>query len=132
MPFSDDQMRDAVDRYFAAWTSLDPSSSAACFAEDAIAHDPYGSPPYQGLQAVRDFFGGVANALQDVTVEAERIHIAGNRAAVVFRGKGSGKNGKSVHVEGIDVFEFNDAGRISALWSYWDSVAVLAKLRNQR
>ena len=78
---------------------------------------------------MREFFGGVAKALLDVTLEVERIHIAGNRAAVVFRGKGTGKNGKPVHVEGIDVFEFNDDGRISALWCYWDSAEMLTKLR---
>jgi steroid Delta-isomerase len=131
MPFYDDEIRDAVDRYFSAWNSLDPSAYVACFADDAIVHDPYGSTPYRGAQALQEFFGGIAKALQEVTLEAERIHIAGNRAAVVFKGKGTGKNGKPVHVEGIDVFEFNDTGRISALGSYWDSAAVLAKLRNQ-
>ncbi len=129
MRISAEQMRDAVDRYFAAWTSLDSSTYAACFANDAIVHDPYGSTPLRGTQALREFFGGVAKALLDVTLEVERIHIAGNRAAVVFRGKGTGKNGKPVHVEGIDVFEFNDDGRISALWCYWDSAEMLTKLR---
>jgi len=34
-----------------------------------------------------------------------------------------------VEVAGIDVFEFNEAGRITSLWAYWDPAAVLAKLR---
>ena len=112
------QLRDAVDRYFASWASLDPSAYTACFSEDAIVHDPYGATPYYGAKAVRKFFSEVAHALQEVTI-----------AAVVFRGTAIGMNGKPVQVDGIDVFEFNDAGRITTLWAYWDSAALLAKLR---
>ena len=123
------QPRDAVDRDFASWASLDPSAYTACFSEDAIVHDPYGATPYYGAKAVRKFFSEVAHALQEVTIDAEAVHVAANRAAVVFRGTAIGMNGKPVQVDGIDVFEFNDAGRITTLWAYWDSAALLAKLR---
>lgn len=130
MPLSVDQMREAVDRYFAAWNRLDPASYTACFAEDAIVHDPYGSAPLRGSDALREFFGGIARALREVNIVAERLHVAGNRVAVVFKGTGIGRNGKPVDVEGVDVFEFNVAGKISGLWAYWDPAAVLAKLRS--
>lgn len=129
MSLSADQMKDAVDRYVAAWNSLDPSSYTACFAEDATVQDPYGSTPIRGKVALREFFNGVAQALQEIILVAEQRYVAGSRVAVVFRGKGIGKNGKPVEVEGVDVFEFNEAGRISALWAYWDAATVLAKLR---
>ncbi|ALA58837.1 nuclear transport factor 2 family protein [Nitrospira moscoviensis] len=129
MPLSHEHMRDAANRYFAAWTSLDPSAYVAAFAADASVYDPYGSTPHQGAEALRKFFTGIANALQEVRIEADTIHTAGNRAAVEFRGKAIGKNGKPVEVVGIDVFEFNEAGLITALWAYWDSAAVLAQLR---
>ena len=122
-------MRDAIDRYFAAWTSLDPSAYVACFTENAVVHDPYGSTPRQGAPALRDFFGAIAHAVQEVHIQADSMYVAGNRAAVVFRGKAIGKNFKPVEVAGIDVFELNAAGRITALWAYWDSAAVLAQLR---
>lgn len=128
-PLLTEQMRDAVDRYFTSWTSLDPSAYAACFTEDAIVHNPYGTQPYQGTKALRTFFSEVTLALQEVTIEATAVHVAGNRAAVVFQGKAIGKNGKPVHMDGIDVFEFNDTGRITTLWAYWDSTVLLAKLR---
>jgi len=129
MSLSSEQMRDAIDRYFAAWTSLDPSAYVACFTDNAVVHDPYGSTPRQGANALRDFFGGIAHAVQEVRVQADSLYVAGNRVAVTFRGKAIGKNLKPVEVAGIDVFEFNTAGRITALWSYWDSGAVLAQLR---
>jgi len=129
MSLSSEQMRDAVDRYFAAWTSLDPSAYVACFAENAVVHDPYGSTPRQGADALRDFFGVIAHAVQEVRIQADSVYVASNRAAVGFRGQAIGKNQKPAEVVGIDVFEFNEAGRITTLWAYWDSGAVLAQLR---
>jgi len=129
MSLSPRQMSEAVDRYFAAWASLDPSAYAACFDENAVVHDPYGSTPHEGADALREFFASIANAVHDVSVQADSIYTSNNRAAVVFRGKATGKNRKPVEVAGIDVFEFNEAGRITTLWAYWDPAAVLAKLR---
>lgn len=129
MPLTSDMIRDAVDRYFAAWRRLDPAAYAACFTEEAVLHDPYGTTPHRGTQGLRAFFTGVAQALSEVRIEPQAVYPAGNRAAVVFYGKGSGKNGKVVDVEGVDVFEFDQTGRITTLWGYWDSAAVLAKLR---
>jgi len=130
MPVTSDQMRDAVDRYFAARNRLDPAACTACFTDDATVHDPYGVTPIEGVAALREFFGGIANALQEVRFVAESIYTSGNRAAALFRRTGIGKNGKSFTVEGITVFEFNHAGRISGLWSYWDAAAVLAQLKS--
>jgi steroid Delta-isomerase len=122
-------MRDAVDRYFAAWTSLDPAAYTACFSDDGMLHDPYGSTPRQGTRSLREFFEGVARALEEVRIQAEAVHVAGDRAAVVFRGKALGRNHKHVEVAGVDVFEFTEDGRIATLCAYWDSDAVLKKLR---
>jgi len=129
MSLSPERMRDAVDRYFAAWTSLDPSAYVACFADNAVVHDPYGSTPRHGAVALRDFFGAIAHAVQEVRIQADSVYVVSNRAAVVFRGRAIGKNQKPVKVVGIDVFEFNEAGRITTLWAYWDSGAVLAQFR---
>src|SRR5262245_28406069 len=130
MPLSREQMRDVVDRYFAAWNSLDSSAYRACFSEDAVVHDPYGATPLRGGAALLEFFLGIAKALQEVTVAVNDMYVAGNRIAVVFKGNGVGKNGKPVSIEGVDVFEMNDGGKITGLWSYWDPAAVLAKVRS--
>jgi steroid Delta-isomerase len=130
LSLTSEQMRDAVDRYFAARNSLDAAACAACFTDDAIVHDPYGSTPIEGAVAIREFFDGLANVFRDFKVVAESIYPSGDRAAVLFRRTGVGKNGKPVTVDGVNVFEFNHAGRISSLWSYWDAVAVLAQLKS--
>ena len=129
MPLSPDEIRDRVDRYFAAWRALDPTAWTACFAADAVNHEPYGATPVQGHAALKTVFHAIAGALREVPIHAQEMHIAHNRAAVVFHGQGIGKNGKPVEVHGIDVFEFNEAGTIQTLWAYWDPATVLAKLR---
>ena len=91
-------MSDAVDRYFAAWSSLDPSAYVACFDENAVVHDPYGSTPHKGASALREFFGGIAHAIQDVSIQADSVYAASDRVAVVFRGKAIGKNLKPAAV----------------------------------
>jgi steroid delta-isomerase len=128
MPLSHDEIRDRVDRYFAAWRALDPTAWTACFAPDAVSHEPYGTTPVQGHAALKAFFHTIASALQEVDSSGRNSRGAQSRCSP-FRGQGIGKNGKPVDVEGIDVFEFNDAGQIQSLWAYWDPAMVLAKLR---
>lgn len=129
MPLSPDHIRDLVDRYFAAWRALDPTAWTACFAADAVSHEPYGTTPIQGHAALKTLFHTIAGALQEVTIQAQETHVAHDRAAVLFHGQGIGKNGMPVLVKGIDVFEFNEAGEIQTLWAYWDPATVLAELR---
>lgn len=129
MPLSPDIIRDRVDRYFAAWRALDATALSACFTADALCHEPYGATPAQGQAALKTLFHTIASALQELTIHAQETHVAHNRAAVVFRGQGIGRNGKPVEIHGIDVFEFNQAGEIQTFWSYWDPATVLAKLR---
>lgn len=130
MSLSTDDIRDRVDRYFAAWQALDAAAWCACFAADATGHEPYGTTPVQGHAALKALFHTITNALQEVAIHAQELHVAHNRAAVLFHGRGVGKNGKPVEVKGIDVFEFNEAGQIQTLWAYWDPAAVLEKLRS--
>ena len=130
MPRLADEIRDRVDRYFAAWRTLDAAAWSACFAVDGISHDPCGSTPVQGRPALKALFHTIASALQEVAIHAQEIYVAHNRAAVLFIGQGIGKNGKPAEVKGIDVFEFNEAGQIQTLWAYWNPAAVLEKLRS--
>jgi steroid delta-isomerase len=57
------------------------------------------------------------------------VTVAGNRAAVKFTARGTGKNGKTAMGEGIDIFEFNDHGTIQTMWGYWDPAAMMAQLQ---
>jgi len=44
-------------------------------------------------------------------------------------GRGTGKNGRQVIFEGIDVFEINQDGKIQTMWGCWDPAAMMAQLQ---
>jgi len=63
--------------------------------------------------------------LQDLTPLNLSVFQSGNRIAVKFTGRGTGKNGQTVVFEGIDVFEINQAGKVQTMWGYWDPTAMV-------
>lgn len=114
--------------YFAALRAMDGEAWLACFAADAIAHDPVGAPPNIGQAALRQYFIDASGAFECLALVEEQVFVCGQRAAVKWCGEGTGRNGRSVRFEGIDVFEFNPRGKIRQLWGYWDPAAMLAEL----
>ena len=100
--------------YFAAIRALDADACAATFAEDGIQEDPVGTPPNRGHDAIRQFFATFIN---------------GTSAAVKWTARGTGKNGRAITFEGIDVMDFNSAGKIQHLRAFWDAGATMAQLQ---
>jgi steroid delta-isomerase len=47
---------------------------------------------------------------------------------VKWTGRGTGKNGRTVTFEGIDILEVNAAGKIQTIKGYWDPAAMMAEL----
>lgn len=117
-----------VSRYFAATRAMDPDAWLACFAEDAVSHDPYGTSSIRGKDGLRTFFLSVMTAFKEIGFTENFVAVAGNRAAVKFTARGVGTNGNTAICEGIDVFEVNDRGCIQTMWGYWDPAAMMAQL----
>ncbi|WHZ24385.1 MAG: hypothetical protein OJF47_003497 [Nitrospira sp.] len=122
-------IRPAVARYFAAIRQMDADAWVACFAAQAISYEPGAPAPLQGHAALRQFFLGVVGLFQTLDLREDQIFFSGNRAAVKFTGRGTGKTGRSVVFEGIDVFEINQDGKIHMMWGYWDPAAMIAQLQ---
>jgi steroid delta-isomerase len=118
-----------VQRYFAATRAMDVNAWLACFADDAVSHDPYGGRPVQGKDELRSFFLTVATAFKEIGFTEDFVTVVGNRSAVKFTARGIGHNGKAAACEGIDIFEFNDRGTIQIMWGYWDPAAMMAQLQ---
>lgn len=118
-----------VTRYFAATRAMDLNAWLACFADDAVSHDPYGAPPIQGKDGLRKFFLSVATAFKEIGFTENCVIVTGNRAAVKFTSRGIGTNGKTAICEGIDVFEVNDRGTIQTMWGYWNPAGMMAQLQ---
>ena len=125
---SNETIRAVVAEYFAALRAMDPAAWANTFAEDGITHDPVGTPPHQGREALRQFLQGILGMFQEAGLTEDDVFVAGNGAAVKWTGRGVAKNGRRVQFEGIDVFEVNEAGRIQTVKAYWDAAAVMSQI----
>jgi steroid delta-isomerase len=124
-----DAMRSVVSMYFSAFHTKDAERWVACFAPDAVSHEPAAPVPLQGHAALRQFFQGLGGTFKSIELSQDHVFVRGNRVAVKFTGRGTGTNGRAVTMEGIDVFEFNDNGMIQTLWGYWDPAAMMAQLQ---
>ncbi len=119
----------AVSQYFSAITRMDPDAWTACFTEHATSYEPGAVTPLQGHAALRQFLVGVLEAFSQLELATDHVFTSGNRAAVKFTGHGTGKNGRKVTFEGIDVFEIDGGGKIQVMWGYWDPAAMMAQLQ---
>lgn len=118
----------AVKSYFEAIRAMDQESWVNTFGEDAVSHDPFGSPPIVGHQKLAEFFQSIAGAFKELSMVEDQVFIAGNGAAVKWIGTGVSKQGRKVRFEGIDVFEIDENGKIHRLYAYWNPAEMAAQL----
>jgi steroid delta-isomerase len=123
-----DVMARTVKEYFAALRAMDEKAWVSTFAADAVSYDPVGTPAMEGHDRLAEFFQTVTAAFNEVGLTEDDVFIAGNAAAVKWTGRGTSKAGKDVKFEGIDVFEFNEAGKIQTLRAYWNPAEMVAQL----
>jgi len=117
-----------VKAYFAALRAMDQQAWVNTFAEDGVSYDPVGAPPTNGHQKLGEFFQTIMAAFKEVGLTEDYVFIAGNSAAVKWTGRGTSKQGRAVHFEGIDVFTINEAGKIETLHAYWNPAEMVAQL----
>lgn len=126
---STNRPQQVVADYFAATRAMDADAWVATFAEDATSDDPVGAPPMKGHAALRQFFDGIVGAFAKVGLVEDHVFACGNEVAVKWTGRGTGRNGREVVFEGIDLFEINDDGKIQTLRAYWNPAAMMAELQ---
>lgn len=123
-------VRQAVAQYFTTARAADADAWLDTFAPDAVSHDPWGAPPHRGHGELRAFFEGITDAFDKVGLHEEDVFVAGNGAAVRWIGDGTGKNGRKVTFEGIDVFTVGDDGKIQEVRAYWDPASVMEQIQD--
>ncbi len=122
--------RRTVAAYFSAVRRGDREGWVACFADDAVSHDPPGQPPLRGHGALRAFFDGFTSQFSDFSLHEGEVRVVGDQAAAAFSARGTSKpGGKSASFDGIDVFRFDGRGRIVELRCFWDPAALQAQLQ---
>ena len=103
----------AVHRYVEAFEKSDIDIIRGIFAEDATVEDPVGSPLQDGMDAIVAFYeNALASGAKLELTGAPRC--AGNAVAFPFRAVMAG-----MKVEIIDVFEFNESGKVASMRAYW-------------
>ena len=103
----------AVNKYVEAFENRDIKLIREIFAEDAVVEDPVGSEPHVGIDAVVSFYEGAFATGARLSLTGD-VRCAGNAAAFPFKVVMEG-----VDISPIDVFEFNDAGKVVQMRAYW-------------
>lgn len=107
-----------VNNYVKALNTKDLSIIKAMYAKNASVSDPLGTPAKEGFDAVIKFYAeGAFNEQAKLSAELTGpVRVAGNSAAFSFNVYFNG-----VKLEVIDVFEFNDEGKVEVMKAYWSN-----------
>ncbi|QBD77492.1 nuclear transport factor 2 family protein [Ktedonosporobacter rubrisoli] len=123
---SQEVIKDTISAYFAANRAMDVEGFVAMFAQDAAIYNAGEVSPLVGLEAVRQVAIQSIIPFSKMEIEIKRMFTVGNGAAVFYSGAMTAKNGRSANVEGIDVFEINEQGKIQSIRFYIDLAAIVA------
>ncbi|MBC8292388.1 MAG: nuclear transport factor 2 family protein [Proteobacteria bacterium] len=116
-----------IDLLYKAQASRDLAAWLDLFATDAVVHDPVDSPAAEGREAITKLWKQFTGPFSSYQRRPERVLQSRGGAAVYWTGTASAESSET-DCEGIDVFEFNDDGKIRALMSWWDPAGLLLEL----
>lgn len=100
--------KEVVERLFDAFRAGDTQAFDELIADDYVQHNPQAG---NGLEAVKDFFAPVG----PVDVEVHRVIAEGDLVAVHA-------HYKTWNMAAVDIFRFNDAGKIIEHWDVLQQV----------
>ena len=106
-------MIEAVHKYVEAFEKQDMNIILELYAEDAIVEDPVGTDVHVGIDAVVAFYERSLTSGAKLALTGNP-RCAGNAVAFPFQVQMPG-----MAIEIIDVFEFNDAGKVNSMKAYW-------------
>ena len=86
----------------------------------------------QGTEAVEGYYRAALGPYPEHRDEPTRTIIADTVATVEIHFKGALASGVGLEFDAVDVFDFDDDGRIMTLTSWYDSHAVRGELRAAR
>lgn len=112
-----DAAKAACETYVRCLTGSDLEGLLELFADDAAIEDPVGTDWREGKEVLRAFY---AEACQGVA-KAELTgnpRVAGNEVAFPFNVT-AGAPGQQVVINIIDIFKFNDDGKIATMRAFW-------------
>ncbi len=103
----------AVHKYVEAFETADINLIRELYADDAVVEDPVGTDPYEGMEAILAFYEPSLQAGAKLELTGSP-RCTGNAVAFPFRAVIG-----TMKIEIIDVFEFDDDGKIVSMKAYW-------------
>ena len=119
-----EQMQAAVEAYVRALNAADLDTIVSLYAEDALVEDPVGSSPKRGLDEIRAFYAGSLRMKLHVELEGN-VRAVANEAAFAFSVSFE-VQGRKTTIRPIDVFRFDEAGRIVQMRAFFGPANVSA------
>jgi len=127
----DPRLVEAVSGYFAAISARSLDRWLELFTEDAVSHDPVGTPPAEGRAALKEEWRMLTAPFERLSIVEEQAFYCGTGAAVKWKADGRGVNDRSVTFEGITVFEMTADGKIQTVMAYWDPAAMMIDMAGE-
>ncbi|CAM03710.1 steroid delta-isomerase [Saccharopolyspora erythraea NRRL 2338] len=118
MPSEPERKKVAI-AYCERVTAGDVEGILELFEPDAVIEDPVGTGPVAGHDALREYYRNIVDnyGSRIETGEARGSHEDTFVALPIVVTATIG--GKASVVNSVDVFEINDACRITRMWAYW-------------
>jgi ketosteroid isomerase-like protein len=115
-----EQIRKAVTTYVESFNTKDRTAFMSAFAENVQQIDPVGSRPNVGKHRLGEFWDTLFSECEKVDFRVTDLFITGDEAALLFHITQTRKDG-TVVVDGVDVFQVDDSGRIVLIKGYSDA-----------
>ena len=119
-----EDLRSLPSRYVDLFQRKDRSGWLDLFAVDAVHHDPLGTPPNTGRDAIAAFWDRTFAMLEAGSFDIHHVFVCGNEVASVFTFTGTAGGG-GFTFDGLEIFKVNDEGLISEMRAYWDTMRPL-------
>jgi steroid delta-isomerase-like uncharacterized protein len=133
-------IRMLAQRYGEAWNRQDLDAILDLHTDDCVfqAHAA-GSPPAEGIEAVREAFAGYIALLPDINFAERALHVGEDHwvlestmtgtveGAIEVDGESIGDRGARVEVDCVDVIEVRD-GLVASKHTYLDSMTMQHQL----
>lgn len=108
---------EVADNYLRYLNEKNLEGILSLYADSATVEDPVGSKPIEGKAALRKFYSGAVNIDLKLT-RTGPVRIAGVEIAFPFQLLMT-VNGTSMRTDIIDVFRFDEAGKIVSMRAFW-------------
>jgi steroid Delta-isomerase len=114
--------------YFGYASTLEVEPTVDLFRPEGVLHDPVGTAPHRGHQAIRDYLTGLTGpfASFDFTFQAV-IPVSDDHVAVAWTVEARTRDGRTIELPGIGAFHVED-GKLRSVEEYWRLSDLLGQL----